>query len=423
MLHGPADIDKEAQLFAQIYIADGAEAARTALERRSIQGDPRRAFHALVRADATVITTNLPSLPTRRSDEWWLLEADIYRDGDENDYTPLVRDITFLDGSRLLIGRDAEDLEEIEETLASGIPWAGAGVILLALLGGLLMSRALSVRLEAINRAARQVMGGDLSGRVPVRGSGDDFDQLAETLNAMLQRNEELFEAVKRVSDNVAHELRTPLARLQISLERLSEKQLTAEERNRLTIDASLEAQRLGRIFEALLRISRLEGGRYALNLRNVNAVAVAHDVAELYGPTAAQRGINIQVDAPSGLCLTGDADLLAQALANLVDNAVKFSPDQAVISVAVERRERSIVFTVSDCGAGMAEDELSRATERFFRGADAARLRGEGLGLSLAAAIAALHGGTLMLRNMKPGLRATLELPDDVSAAPTTQR
>lgn len=407
-----ARIAREAKLVSQIYIVDGAQAARNALDRRIGQANERRAYHALILPGGAVLTANLPSWPAGRFRGWAMLEADIARGGFEADHAPMVREVRFRDGARLIIGRDAEDIDKLDERVKGAVPWVLGSTVLLALAGGLLMSRAIGQRIEAINRAARQVMTGDLSGRVPVLGSDDDFDRLGETLNLMLARNEELFEAMRRLSDNVAHELRTPLARLLAQLDRLEAADADRGQRAEAHDAAVTEALRLKRIFDALLRISRIESGHYTAGLRQTDLSRLAGDALEFHQPVAAGRDVSLHGRIEPGVVALVDPDLLFQAVSNLLDNAIKHAASGGTVRLVLAPGQAGVLLAVRDDGPGLAPGEAGRVTERFFRGTNAAALPGEGLGLSLVAAIARLHGAHLRFEDNRPGLVVSLELP-----------
>lgn len=394
-------VAQETRLLSQIYVVDGEEALVTALEERRARTDERRAFDALIAADGRAITANVPSWPTRIQNDWYSIEADIYREGGEDDFSALSRDHLFDDGVRLIVGRDVEDLEDREEIVRQAMPALLILTVVFGLAGGAFMSRTIGKRLEAITATARRVTEGDLGGRVAMRGKGDDFDQLAVTLNRMLARNQELFETVRRVSDNVAHELRTPLARLTARLEAIRTK-FPAGNDDFDEIDSALEeSARLQAIFNALLRIARIEGGRHGANFRKVDLGQIAADCVELYAPVALDRGITFEVSSGNAVLPEGDPDLLFQALSNVLDNALKYTPVGGRITVGTE----SGGWTVSDSGPGVDEQDLKRLTERFFRSNSVRAIAGDGLGLSLAAAILQLHSGSLSFRNSPDGL------------------
>lgn len=414
-----SQVDRESRVLSQLYIVDGEQALVSALENRVRRSGPRRAFHAFMAADGTVRTSNLPSWPAKSRRGWFSIEADVYRDGDEQDYSALVQDRMFRNGARLIVGRDAEDVEEVDEVMLIALPWVTGltlafSILALAfsILGGLAMSRAIGRRLDTISFAARQVMAGDLGGRVAVAGKGDDFDRLAQTLNLMLDRNQELFEAVRRVSDNVAHELRTPLARLLARLETL-ELQCDGSGRQKADVEAALgEARRLQAIFNALLRIARIEGGRHESSFRKVDMSVLAMDACELYAPMAQAKGIKLHHDSSADVEAVADPDLIFQSLTNLLDNALKHTGPGGAITLEVRGAPDDVVISVRDTGTGLQPGEAGHVTERFFRGQDARGLPGEGLGLSLVSAIAALHHGHLHFRDNEPGLSVELILP-----------
>ena len=407
-----ARVDRESQVLAQAYIVDGTSALIPALERRLSDQSGGRAFHALISADGRLVSGNLPSWPVRPFTGWFSIEADVYRDGGEQDFSALSRDRVFADGTRLIVGRDAENVEDREEALLMALPWVIGLTITFGLTGGLVMSRTIGRRLDAISTAARQIIAGDLGGRVPAGTSGDDFDRLAGTLNLMLARNQELFEAVRRVSDSVAHELRTPLARLTARLEALQGTEPGLDEYASGIEAALVEADRLQAIFNALLRIARIEGGRHEGSWREVDLAALATDASELYAPLAESRSIGLKIDAASGIVARIDPDLMFQALANLLDNALKHTPTGGTVTIGVSNRDNRGMLTLSDTGPGVAEDEIGRMTERFFRGQGSRDLPGEGLGLSLVSAIILLHRGTLAFRNGTTGLQVDISMP-----------
>jgi signal transduction histidine kinase len=263
---------------------------------------------------------------------------------------------------------------------------------------------------------ALQVMEGDLSGRVQVRGTNDDFDRLGVTLNLMLSRIESLFEAVRRVSDNVAHELRTPLARLAGKLEVLEHDLGEDPDCNfgarRAVSEAIVEANRLRQIFAALIRISRLEGGRAAAQIQRTDVVQLLEDVVEFYQPEAERRGIDLLLDARRPLVADLDLDLVFQAMSNLLDNALKHVPDGSRVDVRAGRQGGDLLLAVSDDGPGLAPADLARVTEPFYRAESSAGVPGEGLGLSMVAAIAQVHGARIVFADNRPGLSVTLEFP-----------
>lgn len=395
-------VRREADDLADTYVVEGQQALVARLEARERHSDPRKAFHLFIAPGGKVVTTNLPSWP-QPSNGWLRVEADLYADGEEDDHEALSLDHVFEDGARLLVGRDIEDITDSELSLRQAASWIIGVATLLGLGGGALIGRVISRRLDVVASAARRVIGGDLSGRVPTRGTGDDFDQLSATLNHMLDRIEELMESVRRVSDNVAHELRTPLSRLRGNLEALAQSGASGE--TGLLEDTIGEAGRLEAIFDAVLRIARIESGRHAVEAGPVDLSTLLADAAELYQPAAEDRGQHLHVDVEPGLTVAGDRDLIFQAICNLLDNAIKYGPVGGEVALSARRGPAGIEITVADDGPGIAEEERRRVTERFYRAPATADTPGYGLGLSLVAAVAERHRSALSFLDGNPGL------------------
>lgn len=335
----------------------------------------------------------------------------------------IVRVFTLTGGFRLLVGRDVEERARLREVIRRAFGWSLLLVGVLGLLGGWFITRRVLKRVDDMTETTRTIMAGDLSGRLSVRGSGDEFDRLAQNLNAMLDRIGELMAGMKEVSDNIAHDLKTPLTRLRNKADEALRNARTPEEL-RAALDATIEeSDNLIRIFNALLMIARLEAGNARETLADFDAAEVARGVAELYEAVAEEAGVPLEVAVDPDLPVHGNRELLGQAVANLLDNALKYGrPAEPGIAprVGVEARRSGdrMTIAVADRGPGIPEAERGHVTERFVRLESARSRPGFGLGLSLAAAVARLHGGLLRLDDNGPGLRAVLELP--LSPCPT---
>ncbi|WP_328987920.1 sensor histidine kinase [Thiorhodovibrio winogradskyi] len=304
---------------------------------------------------------------------------------------------------RLLVGRDVRELTAVRNLMLDAL-WSGLTITAaLALLGGWLISASVVRRLEAVNQVSREIMEGDLSRRVPTDASGDEFDQLAANLNRMLARIEQLMTSVREVSNNIAHDLRTPLTRLRAKLELLVQDQLPPGARAEAE-EAVADAEELLATFNALLRIARIESGSRRAAFSRFNLADSARDLAELYEPLAAEREQRLEIQAPAELWLVGDRDLLFQAGANLVDNAMKYTPAGGLILLSASEQGGSVRLTVADSGPGIAPEWREKVCERFFRLDDSRSSPGSGLGLSLVRAVAELHGATLILSDNTPG-------------------
>lgn len=398
-------IATESDRLTSLYAREGRDALIRALERRAAAPRGRLPYHVLIAPDGAVVAANLLDWPRVAGPEWVRYEFGTYATGAEKEHEAVVRDLRLPGGWRLLVGLDTEDLDEREDLILEALSWGLGMTLALGVIGGLVMTFAVAQRLESINRAARAVIGGDLSGRVALRGSGDDFDQLAATLNEMLARIEQLVASVSRVSDNIAHELRTPLTRLRADLEELAVAADTAETQTRAAA-ALEEAARLQSMFEALLRIARLQSGAVRPSAQ-VDLSTLLTDAAELHRPAAEDRRQTLTEEVTPGLFVAGERDLIFQMVSNLLDNAVKFAPEGGRVTLEGRAPPGGVEIVVSDSGPGVPEEDRKRVFERFWRSDCAAR--GFGLGLSLVAAAAEAHGAAVELGDAGPGLRVVV--------------
>lgn len=408
MLKEAAAVQREASRLAAVDRAGGRDALLRALQVRERTGH-RRAFHALMSPNGKAVTANLPSWPGGAITDWQLLDADVSFLGTEQDYTALSVERRLDDGSRLIVGRDVEDIDDRDEIFSTAAAWLILIAAALAIGGSIAMGRAVGRRIDAVSQTARRVMAGSLTERIPLRGTGDDFDELAETLNRMLGRIEEAVEAVRRVSDNVAHELRTPLARLHADLDDLRNTDDEGE-RQRLAEQASAEAGRLQAIFDALLRIARIESGRHLAGFKTVDLSTLLSDAVEFHLPDAEARGQRIESRVAPRLMLEADPNLIFQAVSNLLDNAIKYGRDGGVVMVSAVRAGTGVAVEISDTGPGIPSAYREKVTERFFRLPDTAGEAGTGLGLSLVSAIVGLHKGRLAIGDAERGTLVRLE-------------
>jgi signal transduction histidine kinase len=348
-------------------------------------------------------------------------------DQDNTDHRALVNVTELTSGFRLLIGRDLEERRRLFAIVAKAAQWSVLVVIVLGLGGGIFVARRVLRRIDAMTGTTQRIMAGDLSGRLPVGRSGDELDRLAENLNAMLERIEALMVGLKEVSDNIAHDLKTPLTRLRNRAEEALAKS-NNESEYRAALERTIEeSDGLIRTFNALLMIARAESGQARGNMDDFDAADVARGIHELYEPLAEDNGLTLQVRTEPAP-LHGNRELVSQALANLVENAIKYGQptpalqplsaevadgnDARTVLIESRRDGDQVLLSVTDHGPGIPEADRAHAVERFVR-LEASRTQpGSGLGLSLASAVATLHGGALKLGDAHPGLRATLALP-----------
>ena len=318
----------------------------------------------------------------------------------------------------------AEDVHERYLTIrmfTTTLPWTVALILLLGLLGGALMSRNMLRRLDSINRTSGEIIAGDLTRRVPLAGSGDEFDTLAENLNRMLDRIERLMKGLREVTDSVAHDLRTPLNRLRNRLEELTSRHHAADTEASEMERALAEADQLIATFNALLLIAETDAGTTRAGMTILDLNSVAADVADLYEPLAEERKISLVVPSTGNLAIEGNRSLIAQALANLVDNAIKYTPEGGEATITIAAGAAGIDIAVADSGPGIAADDRARAVERFVRLEASRNSPGTGLGLSLVAAVAHFHNAQLLLLDNVPhGLKAVLRFPHSALRTPS---
>jgi signal transduction histidine kinase len=327
--------------------------------------------------------------------------------------------ITLPNSEYLIVGVDALPRREMHKLIVRVFGWSLAISLFLAFLGGVLMSRNLLRRIETISRAAREIMAGDFSRRIPACGTGDEFDHLTRSLNAMLERNEAAMQSVRQVSNDIAHDLRTPLTRLRQRLELAQRRAQSVGEWQRAADGCISDMDTILETFGALLRIAQIESGLPARHFAEVDLSELLRTMIEVYQPMAEERNQPFTAHIAPGLMVWGDRELLAQMVANLIENAVKHSPDGASIKVMTIQSPGAVDVAVIDNGPGIPVADRERVFQRFFRLANSRSTPGSGLGLSLVKAIAALHQVSIELTDNDPGLRVVLRfLSPDRQAA-----
>ena len=418
-------VDAEIAGLSELYKQAGMRRLVFAIDSRT--SSPGSSLYLLTTAAGEGITGNVGSLTTGILERAGWVET-AYRRRDEQDTTDhqaLVRVVQLPGGFRLLVGRDLVERERLDQVIMGAGRWSIALVVVLGLAGGFFVTRRVLKRVDAMTETTNTIMQGNFSGRLPVSGTGDELDRLAENLNTMLERIEALMRGLEEVSDNIAHDLKTPLTRLR---NRAEEALRTGEDESqyRAALERTIEeSDALIRTFNALLMIARAESGHARENMTEFDAADIARGVGELYEPLADDKGLTLRVDAPASAPVRGNRELVSQALANLVDNSIKYAAPAAsrsgeadvngaqpeIVVKAVGEGDR-ILLSVVDVGPGIPEADRGRVVKRFVRLEQSRSLPGSGLGLSLAQAVARLHGGDLKLEDNHPGLRSTLSLP-----------
>jgi signal transduction histidine kinase len=319
---------------------------------------------------------------------------------------------TLPDGYRLLVGTNIDDLDDFARKIDTALLGGILLIFVLAAVASVSVTRRTVGRIESINATSRAIMHSGLGQRIPQRGTHDEWDQLAANLNMMLDRIEGLMQEVKQVTDNVAHDLRTPLARMRGRLEKAYSAQRSSEDDSSLIADTLADLDGVLRMFSSLTRISHIEASDRTDAFRAVNLSEVASDVVELFDAAAEATGVRLAVAGDRNVFVAGDRDLLFDAVANLVDNAIKHGRDGGHVTVQVGQDDGGAVISVADDGPGIPADEFQQVFKRFYRLERSRRTPGNGLGLSLVAAVARLHGARVDLEDNAPGLKLRLRFP-----------
>lgn len=410
-------IADEVRGLVSAYQRGGLPTLVRVLETRSRQ--PGANLYLIADPNGLILTGNVESLQPGALDTiGWTERPFFYRrygdGGGRERHSAMAHVIRLPNQMILLVGRDLGEPERFREVvrnaLVAALGMMGFGAVLIWYFVG---RRALR-RIDSVSEASRQIMGGDLSRRLPVSGAGDEFDRLSENLNAMLERIAALNEGLKQVSANIAHDLKTPLTRLRNRAEAAlgSGDEAACREALEATI---AESDQLIRTFNAILMISRLEAGHSAEAIKPVDLAAIVADVVELYEPAAEEMGVALTARTVEPATIDGNRELIGQAFSNIVDNAIKYSAgvhERPAVAVSLERKGGTVRLTVVDNGPGIPQAERKRVTERFVR-LEASRTQpGSGLGLSLAKAVMTFHGGELELSGNGEGLSVAMVFP-----------
>ena len=409
-----AAIRADAQGLSEQWQSGGLASLQATIEERLATNIDDDAIYLLVDADMKVLAGNLGQWPAAVALPEVSYDMAVERAGTRS--VARVRRFDLPDGDRLLVGRDMETRTSLRALLTSALLWSLLLLILLGTVGGLVMQRLFRRMIASISSTAAAIAQGDLARRVRVSGRGDEFDQLAEVINDMLDRIARLMDGMRQVSNSIAHDLRTPVARARARLEDAGLHASSAGELRAAVERAVVDLDGVAAISAALLRIAEIEAGTRRSAFAAVDIGALLADLAELYSAAAEEQGQMLRLQVAPGLSIHGDRNLIQQAVANLLDNAIKFSPPGSTVQVGAwavdEAGTRAVVLAVSDQGPGIPPDDRPHATERFYRAEAARQTPGSGLGLALVDAVAQLHGGHLRLEDAAPGLTATLTLP-----------
>lgn len=384
----------------------------SAVQQR-VNEDPGRILSAgLFSPDGRWIAGNVAILPFRAGDG--PRDATIMRIDPDGRHAQRVRAVVrqLNRGEWLMVGRNIQENDEIAEIVGRGLALGLLPALCLAILAAAMLNIAARQRIEELTALAGQIAAGDLHKRLPVIDGDHPYDKLSAIINGMMENMESLVGQLANVGNDIAHDLRTPLTRVRTTLERARENAPTLDEL-RAAADRAIDGlDKSLSIVTALLRIAAIEHGRRIVEFGTIDLTEIAAEAAELYGPMAETRNIRLSTDLADKALVTGDRDLLFEAAANLIDNAIKFTPDDGTVEVRVTRARGQTVLRVCDTGPGISEEERQAVTRRFYRVDKSRRTPGVGLGLSLVSAIAKLHGFQLVISG-GPGCIIEIICPD----------
>ena len=408
-----AAIETEIQALAEHYEKGGIRALRQLIvERVQRQNPTGTTIFLLTNPAYQPLVGNISGWPKENENGGWI-DFTLEDAGTAGDELHMARARPFLlrGGFHLLVGRDTETLQIAKTRIIQSLSWGLVLTLVLGIAGGIVMSGRMLRRLDVINDTSQHIMDGNLSQRVLLSGDNDEFDQLARNLNRMLDKIETLLDDIHRVSDNIAHDMKTPLARLRARLESLvqsSQEDLAT----RHDLDVALrESDQLLTMFNVVLRIARIEATPHIQPTEHVNLAILARDLIDLYEPLAAEKNLTLSCPTNQAVMIAGDRDMLFQAFSNLIDNAIKYAPleSHVVLDTALGPKP---FFEISDQGPGIPELQHERVFQRFHRLDQSRSTPGNGLGLSLVRAVTNVHGATISLAENRPGLAVRVTFP-----------
>jgi signal transduction histidine kinase len=425
-----ASINEEVTLLQSRFEAGGIRAVNTYILQRTVGGGADY-LYLLVHPTGRSMSGNISGLPSAQPDDEGRLQF-IYRrppaggteESEKDDRTARGRIVDLRSGYQLFIGLDVDEENNLVSRMLNTILAASVLALVLGVAAGIFVSRRFVRRLDGINNVARSVKAGDLKRRAVRNYTGDELDELAENFNSMLDRVEALMHRMRHTGDSIAHDLRTPLTRMRNRLDEALREDGDLEAREQTVGQAVADTDELLGIFNAILSLSRLEAGESRGSVNSMDPAVIAEDMAELYEPVCEDEGLEFEAEIQSGMAIRADRGLISQALANLLDNAVKYTPSGGAVALRLrETAAGEVELSVTDTGPGVPAEDRDRVTQRFVRLDNSRTLPGSGLGLSLVQAIVDVHNGRFELgegpgfveQGNGPGLRASLTFPKAV--------
>ena len=415
------EVTEEMSPLIESYRADGEPAIAAVINERADSPDYKTSFYLLQDPAGRKIAGNLH--PMAAADGWYELRIPVEEGGEDDSDMLLARGQVLPDGVFLVVGQDMDQFIDIEEWIVEVAGWGLAAAFVMALFGGLATGARILRRIEAITAASGEIVQGNLSHRIALRGTGDEFDQLSGNLNEMLDRIQMLMEGLRQMSNDIAHDLRTPLTRLRQHLESARSRAVTADEYSEIVGKAIKETDDILHTFGALMRIAQIEAGTRRSAFTEVDLSDVLCTIVEAYAAVAEDEGHAMTNRICRGMLVRGDRQLLTQMVANLVENALRHTPAGTRVEIALDGDPAAPVCTIADNGPGIPEDERDKVFRRFYRMDRSRSTAGSGLGLSLVAAVADLHRIVLEVGDQRPGLKIALRFPriDQIPASPAS--
>lgn len=419
-LYGQARSSVETELAFLQSVAREPDALVREVSRKS-QTQHQQIFYLLQASSGRRLAGNLP--PLAAADGWRELSAQPESSGEDDDATILVLGQVLPGGRFLAVGTSTERIQDAEEAMINAFSWATGGILIFALIGGIVLSRSFLRRVDNINRTTRAIMHGDIARRISTRATGDELDQLAANLNEMLDRLQHMMEGLRQVSADIAHELKTPLNRLKLRLDATMTEAHSSEEYRDAIHQASLEADAALSTFSALLRIAQIDSGMRRSSFKDVNLSAIVQNLVTTYTVVAEDFQKRLASRISPDIHLWGDGELLTQMLVNVIENALRHTPAGTLVCVDLMVGKSGPILTVADNGPGIPEGERQKVFNRFHRLETSRSTPGSGLGLTLVAAVAELHEAQISLSDNHPGLKFMIEFHrqtlDHPAAAP----
>jgi signal transduction histidine kinase len=405
----------EQAMLRNIYDASGRDGVVRAIDQHKAAARLEGGVYLLANESFVPVIGNLAEWPSalRSANEWGEFKsAALVPKAAASQSLFRAKWETLPDGFHLLVGRDISDLGRFADEIYAALAFTILLIFVLAVVASVSVTRRTVGRIESINATSRSIMESGLGRRIPLRGTEDEWDHLAQNLNSMLERIEGLMAEVKQVSDNVAHDLRTPLTRMRGRLEKAGIEKSVSESDQSLINETIADLDDVLRMFSSLTRISQIETTNQKIAFRTVNLIEIATAVGDLFDASAESKGGRVEVIGDKSIRISADRDLLFDAISNLVDNAIKHGRDGGVVIVSVELKDGCAVLSIADDGPGIPPDEVEHVFKRFYRLERSRSTPGNGLGLSLVAAVVRLHGAHVALSDNRPGLKVELHFP-----------